>query len=93
MNNCPLCKEGLSYREWSGELGLEEYIERCENPKCKGFADSWAFGYSDLKVGKWESGTFANHKYLTAKNLIDIVNVKEKEFALRVNYYRKRKSK
>ena len=91
MTNCPICKKTLSYREWNDDQGLEEYVETCINPSCKGYIDSWAFGYSDFKIGKWQSGTFVNHRYITDKNSLRIANNKEKEFALRIRYFNRRK--
>lgn len=93
MINCPVCGKRLSYKDWDGERGMEEYIEECTNPRCKGYIDHWAFGYQDFKIGRWESETFASHIYLTNKKDINFANKVEKEFALRIRYYKKRAKK
>ena len=90
MKSCPICKKKLRFHEYYDDRGVEEYIEECTNPKCKGFSNHWAFGYSDFKIGKWESGTFVDHIFVTDKEDRNIAAKMKLEFMLRIGYFIKR---
>jgi ribulose 1,5-bisphosphate carboxylase large subunit-like protein len=61
---CPICGEQLYTNKWSGEFGIEETIERCNN--CT-FLNHWYYGQQELKVGKW-SVQFNSHVYISKED-------------------------
>jgi len=85
---CPVCNKKLYTNSWSGERGLEETIERCDN--C-GFLNHWSYGQQELRVGKWVA-TFTCHAYLSKEDGI-LAEKYFKEFEKRVkttrHYFKK----